>query len=250
MRKGILILAFGISILAPADTLEFKNGALLRGGYQGGTAGTVRFNTDKGLQVFSTGDIVALTFETTGVAQPPAPGAPQAPGAPPAPASAAAPAGAGLVVPIGTKITVRTIDQVTSNDPAGKRFEVTVDSPVTVADKTVIPPGTKGFGSVASSQQAGHLAGSSEFKIALTQLVLNGKTVEIRTDPVGESGKNSAGKVVGSAALGTAVGAVTGNAGRGAVIGGVVGAARRGQVVGFPPKTLLDFTFSSPLVLQ
>jgi hypothetical protein len=177
------------------------------------------------------------------------PAAPAQPAAPAAPA-AAAPAGAVLVVPIGTKITVRTVDQVTSNDPAGKKFEVTVDAPVAVGDKTAIPAGTKGYGSLASSKQAGHLAGKSEFRIALTQLVLNGKIMEIRTDPVGESGKNSAGKVVGAAALGTAVGSVTGNAGRGAVIGGALGAAKKGQTVGFPPKTLLDFTLSSPLMLQ
>ena len=56
--------------------------------------------------------------------------------------------------------------------------------------------------------------------------------------------------MVGTAALGTAVGSVTGNAGRGAVIGGALGAAKKGQTVGFPPKTLLDFTLSSPLMLQ
>lgn len=223
---------------AQADTLEMKNGTLLRGAYQGGTATTVRFKTDKGIQTVATSDILALTFEG------------KASAAPAASSATSSPAASGSVtVPIGTMIMARNVDVITSNDPKGKKFEVTVDTAVNVGSAVAIPAGTKGYGVVLDSDQAGRVAGQSKLQIALVELVLDGKTVAIRTDALGGSGKRSGGKVLGGAAFGAAIGAITGDAGKGAAIGATVGAAKKGQAIGVPAKTLIEFTLSSPLIV-
>ena len=65
MKTRIILLAlssFGFWLSSQADVLEMMNGAVLNGSYVGGTATTVRFETDSGLQVLGTDDILAITF--------------------------------------------------------------------------------------------------------------------------------------------------------------------------------------------
>src|SRR2546430_7326641 len=68
---------------ASADTLELKDGRVLKGKYLGGTQAVLRFEINNEVQTFNTSEIVALTF--TGGFPPcpstkgPAPGAPAAP---------------------------------------------------------------------------------------------------------------------------------------------------------------------------
>ena len=78
------LLAVGAS--ARADILELKNGNVLNGKYNGGTAGTVRFDAGAGMQVIETSQVIALTF-TTAAAAPAAPAA-YAPAPVPAPVAA------------------------------------------------------------------------------------------------------------------------------------------------------------------
>jgi len=250
MRFSYLAMA-GAALLGAftgrADTLEMKDGRLMNGVYEGGSANTVRFRTDQGIQVLPVASIIAVTFD-------PATRDAMAPVALPLPAAAPTPAPAHMVlnVPIGTVINVRTVDPISSRDAPGKLFAVTVDAPVTVGEKLVIPPGTRGYGRVLGANQANRAAGSSTLQIALSQLVLEGRTVEIRTDPLGGKGSNSAKKVVGGAALGAGVGALSGKggaAGKGALIGGALGMALPGETIGVRPNTLLAFTLSAPIIL-
>src|SRR4051794_1847277 len=71
-----------------ADTVEMKDGTLVRGKYVGGTAGTVRIDVENGggVKVLETANVLALTF--TDAAAPAAAGAqPAAAVAPAAPAA-------------------------------------------------------------------------------------------------------------------------------------------------------------------
>ena len=233
-----------------ADTLELKDGKLLNGIYEGGSANTVRFRTDQGVQVLPVAFIIALTFDPA-TRDALAPAALPLPAVAPAPASAPAPAHMALNIPIGTVINVRTVDPISSRDAPGKLFAVTVDAPVTLGEQLMIPAGTRGYGKVLGANQANRAIGSSTLQISLSQLVLEGKTVEIRTDPLGGKGSNSAKKVAGGAALGAGIGAVTGkgNAGKGALIGGALGMALPGETIGVKPNTLLAFTLSAPIIL-
>src|SRR5258707_6129357 len=84
----VLALFFGGP--ATADTLELKDGRVLKGKYLGGTQAVMRFELNGEVQTFSTSDIVALTF--TGGARNPAPA--PVPAAPMPPTAATPPASA------------------------------------------------------------------------------------------------------------------------------------------------------------
>src|SRR2546423_3446671 len=58
--------------MAAADTLELKDGRVLRGKYLGGTQAVLRFEVNGEVQAFNTVDIVALTFTGRSVGGPPA----------------------------------------------------------------------------------------------------------------------------------------------------------------------------------
>src|SRR5256885_15674407 len=47
---------------ASADTLELKDGRVLKGKYLGGTQAVLRFEINNEVQTFNTSEIVALTF--------------------------------------------------------------------------------------------------------------------------------------------------------------------------------------------
>ena len=87
IQLGLTITLLTLVMSARADILELKSGSVLNGKYNGGTAGTVRFETSAGQQVIETSQVIALTF-TTPVAAPAA----AVPAATPAPAAAPLPA--------------------------------------------------------------------------------------------------------------------------------------------------------------
>src|SRR5438132_11829316 len=95
--------ALAFAGLGFADTLELKDGRVLRGKYLGGTQAVLRFEVNGEVQAFNTVDIVALTFTGRSVGGPPAvaPSA-MAPTTPP-PMAAASAAGYGdsVTVPAG-----------------------------------------------------------------------------------------------------------------------------------------------------
>src|SRR6266513_6015285 len=77
-----LLLAVSCLHSARGDVVELRNGTIVDGKYAGGTATTLRVETQEGVKVIPTGDVLALTFTAA------------APGAPAAADSAAAPAAA------------------------------------------------------------------------------------------------------------------------------------------------------------
>src|SRR5580704_4916342 len=109
-----LALAFFFVGAAAADTLELKDGRVLKGKYLGGTQVVLRFEISGEVQTFNTNDIVALTF--TGGPGYSAPMAAPAPVAAPvaAPAASMASADGYLTIPAGQSLLVRMIDGVDS----------------------------------------------------------------------------------------------------------------------------------------
>src|SRR2546430_6423 len=97
MRKWnpfLAVMALGLFMAgaATADTLELKDGRVLKGKYLGGTQAVMRFELNGEVQTFNTNDIVALTF--TGGARNPAPA--PLPAAPMPPVAATPPALGGM----------------------------------------------------------------------------------------------------------------------------------------------------------
>ena len=182
-----------------------------------------------------------------------------APATPPTLAAPPPPQPITVTVPANTILTVRTIDSIDSKtNSAGEIFKASLDAPIVVDNRVIVPRGADAYLKLINASSAGHFAGRSELALALDSFVFQGKTYHVETSDVKQSGasrgKNSAAKIGGGAALGALIGAVAGG-GKGAAIGAAVGGGAgtgvqvftHGQQVKIPSETRLDFTLQQPL---
>ena len=163
-----------------------------------------------------------------------------------------------VTVPAGTSLFVRMIDTVDSSKNAvGSRFSASLETNLAVDGVVVAPAGTKVYGRLAQSKEAGRMAGKSELRLELTEIVLNGTAYPVLSSDYQVSGKSSSGRsakrILGGAGLGAAIGAIAGNAGMGAAIGAVAGTTaavvQKGQTVNVSSETLLEFRLQQPASL-
>jgi hypothetical protein len=184
---------------------------------------------------------------------PPPPAAPPPPPPPPKPVE--------VTIPSGTTLSIRLVDPLDSDkNQTGDRFRATLDSPIRVGDTVAIPAGADVSGRVTDAKSAAHFKGSSSLALELTQVTVNGKTYDLRTDQFSRQGKgrgtNTAEKVGGGAAVGALIGGLLGG-GKGAAIGAGVGAGAggtaqgvtKGQQVKLTSEQPLAFHLSSPLTV-
>lgn len=177
----------------------------------------------------------------------------------PAPAPEATPAT--VTIPAGTHIAVRMIDSVdSSKNKTGQMFHASLDKPIVIGGKTVVPAGADVLIRLAEAKSAGKVSGSSELELQLVRMTTGGKTYPLVSNSYtakGKSrGKDTAKKVGIGAAAGAVIGAIAGG-GKGAAIGAGVGAgagtavqlATRGQQVKIPSETLLDFALQKPVTV-
>jgi hypothetical protein len=282
---GLLFLVLVPAAMMTGDTLELKNGSVIKGTYVGGTDTRISFRVGSSVQQYAVADVSSLKFDERESAAPsrspafaerapenaPAAYAPTPSAQSPAPNSTPVPSTASssiprttaqsVVVPSGTQITVRTIDAVDSdkNHP-GDKFQASLEQPLIVNDITVAPKGASVYGKLQQVQEAGQLTGKSQLRLALTGIVINGQTYPLSSgdyEVSGKSrGKSTATKVGGGAALGALIGAIAGG-GKGAAIGAGVGAGAgtavqvvtKGDQVHVPSETLLEFTLDQPVSL-
>jgi len=271
---AIMIIGIGLPALSFADTLELKNGSVIKGTFIGGSEAQLSFRVGSTVQHYAVADISSLKFDSdsnrtandSGFAPRPEPNYAQpAPAVAPAPVRSTPPApvasGDRISVPTGTRLTVRTIDAIDSDrNKVGDKFAATLDQPLYVNDVLVIPKGADVYGRLEEAKEAGHLAGKAQLKLSLTGIVVNGQTYALSTGDYELSGKsrtaNTAKKVGGGAAVGALIGAVVGG-GKGAAIGAGVGAgagtavqvATHGEQVHVPSETLLEFALDQPVTI-
>jgi hypothetical protein len=275
MSNKILATAFAVSLFASAamaDTLELKNGSLIKGKYMGGDESTVTFQVGSTVQKYSVADIQALTFDgaTRAAAVPMPPKSAPRPAAPirltPDPDATAAETTSvrpvprnTLTVPAGSEISVRMIDSIDSaTNHIGDRFQASLEEPLVVDGVTVVPKDANVYGRLSEAKEAGRVSGASQLKLELTGIVVNGQNVPLITGEYelkGSSrGGNTAKKAAGGAAIGAVIGAIAGG-GKGAAIGAGVGAGAgtsinvitQGEQVKVPSETLLTFTLQQPI---
>ena len=239
----LLIALFLGASVTPADSLELKNGSLIKGRYLGGTGTEIRFQVGSSVQRYEVADLVSLKFESeTRVSE-----------TPPKRDHANETTGS-VIVPAGTRLSVRTIDAIDSaKNHVGDRFEASLEEPLTVDGKVVLPKGASVYGRLEEAKTSGTFTGRSELRLALTEIVVNGQTVPLVSREYELSGKSrgasTAKRTVGGAAVGSIIGAIAGG-GKGAAIGAGVGGAAgagseivtKGDQVKIPSETLLDFT--------
>jgi hypothetical protein len=239
---------------ASADTLELKDGRVLKGKYLGGTQTVLRFELNGEVQTFNTADVVALTFTGHSAAAAASSGAI----APAAASMASADPGGTVTIPAGQSLLVRMIDGVDSaKNHVGDIFHASLETDLTVGNSVVARKGTDVYGRLAEAKEAGHISGSSELQLELTRIVIDGKDYPVVSSDYTLQGKgrgsNTAKKVGGGAVAGAIIGAIAGG-GKGAAIGAGVGSAAgagvqvltRGQQVKVPSETVLEFRLQQP----
>ena len=261
LRCGLLtVLALAVSV-AWADTLELKNGSLIKGKFVSGTETEISFQVGSTVQTYNVADIVALKFEPEGVASAPTP-QPQSllPDAP----VAAAPVEtkpAFVTIPAGTRISVRTIDAIdSSTSMVGDRFEASLDGPLSVEGRILVSDESLVYGRLTEAKESGTFAGRSQLRLELTGIVVNGKMVPVVTGDYAVNGKSkgasTAKRTLGGAAIGAIIGAAA-DGGQGAAIGAGAGAGAGagseiitgGGKVKVPSETLLDFTLMQDVAI-
>jgi hypothetical protein len=265
------------ALLLSADTLTLRSGATVQGTYLGGTSREIRMDQNGNIRTYDLSQVQSVIFAESGY-QPAPP--------PPPPPSAPYPSGnrgprdiasdrandrdrdsdrrdsqPSLTIPADTSVTIRMIDAVNSETSRlGETFRASLDEPVIVDGREVIPRGADVMTKLVASQQSGKIEGRTAVTLALSTITVNGRALDVTsTDVKTESGSRGArsGKVIGgTAALGAIIGAIAGG-GKGAAIGAGSGAAigtgaevlTDGQKVKIPSETRLTFRLQSPIQL-
>lgn len=258
---GLIVALSMAAVSARADSLELKNGSLIKGKFKSGTQTSISFQVGSAVQNYDVAEIRSLRFESE------AQGAtPSAPSMQPSTPSVigqdeVAKSVPSVTIPAGTRISVRTIDSIDSTkDRVGYRFQASLEEPLWVDGNMVVPKAADVYGRLDESKETGTFAGRSQLKLQLTGIVVNGQTVPLVTGEYEVSGKSkgesTAKRTVGGAAIGTLIGALAGG-GKGAAIGAGTGAGvgaaseiiTKGDQVKIPSETLLDFTLQQSVTI-
>ena len=167
-----------------------------------------------------------------------------------------------VTISSGTTLSVRMLDSLSSeSNNGGDTFRATLNAPVVVDGKVVIPTDADLYGRVVSAQAGGRFKGSALLTLELNKVSFNGHTYVIQSDQWSKQtqgrGKGTAEKVGGGAALGALIGALAGG-GKGAAIGTAVGAGAGGTAQGVSkqseiklgPESLLNFHLNQPVTVE
>jgi hypothetical protein len=135
----------------------------------------------------------------------------------------------GLEIPSGTRISVRMIDKLSSEqNQTGDTFHGTLDEPIEVNGRQLYPKGADVIGRVTDVHPTGRLSEPGELDLVLNTVSSGTVAASIHVQPLvikGEShSKGNVTKIGGGAALGAVIGAIAGG-GKGAAIGTVAGGA-------------------------
>jgi hypothetical protein len=269
----IIILLAVTTLPVWADTLILKTGERVTGYFEGGTARVVKFRSSYGdvkdYDILSVQQILFSDEQKTTVlpATPVVPldsEAPQLKSAsdrPVSPASSGNAANTAYTFGTGSKISIRMIDSISSEkQTAGTPFVATLDEPLIYDGVEVVPKGADIRGRISTINEAGHVTGSAQLGLELTQIVVNGIPYSITTAEYSEVGESRTGQSVKRAGIGAAAGAAIGaiaGGGKGAAIGAGVGAGgatavqvlTKGEKLNIPSETRLEFMLKAPLVI-
>ena len=257
-----LIITLGVAaIAARADSLELKNGSLIKGRFMGGSQTSVSFEVGSSVQSYDVADIRSLRFNSEPQSiSPPVPSN-QPSAAPAVGQEEVAKSVPSVTIPAGTRLSVRTIDAIDSTkNRVGYHFQASLEQPLWLDGHIVVPKGADVYGRLDESKETGTFTGRSELKLELTGIVVNGQTLPLVTGEYEVSGKSkresTAKRTVGGAAIGSIIGALAGG-GKGAAIGAGTGAGvgagseiiTKGDQVKIPSETLLEFTLQQSVTI-
>jgi hypothetical protein len=228
-----------------AETVTLKDGRVIAGNYVGGSPTEMKFVVGDRVQTVDVEEIVRIDFHTRRESS----------------LQTSQAAEDRLRLPAGTNLVIRMIDGVDSErNSVGQTFAASLDEPVVIDGKTVIPRGSDVVVKLVDAKESGKLTGRTTLTLDLMSLKVNGRMVDVNTETVTEEsssrGSRTAKVAGGTAVLGTIIGAIAGG-GKGAAIGLGSGAAvgagaeilTKGQRVKIPSETRLTFVLENAVRL-
>src|SRR5580700_10849018 len=139
LKCGFLTALTLAASMAWADTLELKNGSVIKGKFLGGTETEISFQVGSTVQKYNVADIVSLKFESEGAASAPAPQPQSSLPDNPEPVPNVERKPDHVTIPAGAKIYVRTIDAIDSADSlVGDRFQASLQEPLTLEGIVIV----------------------------------------------------------------------------------------------------------------
>jgi hypothetical protein len=158
-----------------------------------------------------------------------------------------------IAIPEGAQFEVTLDESLASNrNHAGDSFAASLSQSVVEDGKTIIPAGAHVAGRVVDAKDSGRLHVPARLSMALSSVEVSGKSYDIDTNTITETGQNhnkrNLGFIGGGAAGGALIGGLAGG-GKGALIGsaigagaGTAGAAATGKKdISLPAETHLKF---------
>ncbi len=180
-----------------------------------------------------------------------------APGGPEQP-----PVSAEVEIPAGTELQVRLAQPLGSaGSAAGEKFEATLNQPVVLGDRVVVPKGTVVHGHVVSAVASGRLRTPARLSVTLDTLDWQGQEYSIQTTRVSRSAKSHKKRnlvlIGGGSGAGALIGGLAGG-GTGALIGAAAGAgagtagayATGKKDVLLPAEAQLTFRLQAPVKIR
>jgi len=167
------------------------------------------------------------------------------------------------VLPVGTKVSVRTEETIDSAKAAeDQTYAAEISDDVLDANgDVVVPRGANAQIVIRSASKGGRFKGTSDLVLDLQSISVGGQQYLVSTTDLKQSGKQGFGAnkrtavfTGGGAALGAIVGAIAGG-GKGAAIGAGAGAgagaigqiATKGGAIKVPAETVLTFQLDKPV---
>lgn len=186
-NSGLLLVLCVLSSSAWSDTLELRNGNVIKGKFVSRTETEITFQVGSSVQKYSVADVVSLKFDNDEAAGQ----APMSTSESKATEPNGTKAPATVTIPAGTRISVRTIDGIDSTkNHVGDRFQASLEEPLTVDGNLIVAKGADVYGRLAESKASGTFTGKSQLRLELTGFVVNGQTMPIVTGEYEVSGKS------------------------------------------------------------
>jgi hypothetical protein len=172
LNCGLLVALWLGASLAWADSLELKNGSLIRGTFMGGTESGISFQVGSSVQKYILVSIVSLKFDSERAASDePKPSTSSFPSEPQPAEHAGMKTPAYVTIRAGTRISVRTIDAIDSTqNHVGDRFQASLEEPLRVGDNEIVSRDATVYGRLAESNESGTFTGRSQLWLELTAL--------------------------------------------------------------------------------
>lgn len=158
------------------------------------------------------------------------------------------------VIPAGTQVRVRLAETLdTKYTRPGGSFSATLDSPLVLGNRVVVPRGTPFTGAIVASKSSGRFRGRAVLELSLRSFRVNGVTYRVATAATtrvsGSHNKRNLAFMGGGPAAGAGVGAVAGG-GFGALIGAGAGAVAGTTTAFITGKKNVRLPVETPMVFS